>query len=575
MMIMNVSMEKRDAVDMKHICEYSLFLKVPDSKYYKDKVQELPRKWKNLSSGEIEVPLLDITKVLRTFEQIEIIGDIPELKLMKMKRDMTKREYYTNLECVEEYPIEMPFKGDIQLKPYGHQIEAFHYMMNRNSFLLGDDMGLGKTLEFISGCEWRRKKYGDGFSKVLYVTKAGLKYNVRDEIKFWLPNAKVITIEGDSKKRLEQLRNVYTCKELVYFIMGYEQVKNHIQQLELIPIDGIAIDESHKMKNPSGAVWGALSQLRDIPFKVVMSGTYIINNHEEAWTPLTFIGVESREFHHFKWSYYESVKGRFGREITGTRKLDELGKIVRSNMLRRTKSEVMDMPEKNYKNVYVEMGGKQTQIYKAVRDRIKQELSELGIGRGLSNPMVKLLRLKQVTTNPELIGSDAPSVKHEELIDIISDIVKNGEKAIVFSQFEEETQRLKLLLAEYNPAYVTGVVAPQDRKKQADKFQDDDSCKVFIGTSQSCREGLNLTVATYVIFMDLEWAPAYIAQAEDRAYRIGQKNNVTIIRLLCRGSIDEYIVNEVLSRKQQIFDEIITGKRAITPNEIKDILDAI
>lgn len=571
--MMNVSMEKRDAIEMKHISEYSLFLKIPNTRYFNDKLQELPRKWRHLSSGEVEVPILDLKQVLRTFEQIEIVGEIPELELIKMKKDMTKREYYKNLESIEEYPIEMPYKDGVQLKPYGHQIEAFHYMMNRNAFLLGDDMGLGKTLEFLSGCEWRRKKYGDEFSKVLYITKAGLKYNVRDEIKFWLPNANVVTVEGGKEKRLDQLRYVYKCKELVYFIMGYEQVKNHIEQLKLIPIDGIAIDESHKMKNPDGAIWKAISQLDWIPFKVVMSGTYIINNHEEAWTPLTFIGAESRNFHHFKWSYYESVKGRFGREIIGPRNLDELGKIVRSNMLRRTKSEVMDMPEKNYKNVYVEMGSKQTQVYKAVRDQIRQELRELSVGRGLGNPMVKLLRLKQVTTNPEIIGSDAPSAKHDELLDLVSDITRNGEKVIIFSQFEDETQRLKALLSKYNPAYVTGAVKPEDRKKQADKFQTDSSCKVFIGTSQSCREGLNLTVATYVIFVDLEWAPAYIQQAEDRAYRIGQKNNVTIIRLLCRGTIDEYIVNEVLSKKQQIFDEIMCGKRTITPNEVMNILD--
>jgi SNF2 family DNA or RNA helicase len=568
-----IKLEKRDSVDMRHVSEYSLFLTVPNRREDTQKVQSLPRKWKNLQSGEWEVPIIDLKEVLKTFSEIEIIGELPELELLKMKRDMAKREYYDKLQPLEQYPIDMPYKDGVQLKPYGHQIEAFHYGMNRNAFLLGDDMGLGKTLEFASMCEWRHRKYGNDFRRVLYVTKAGLKYNVKDELEFWLPDRKIMVIDGDAKKRREQLLEVYHSKELVYFIMGYEQVKNHIDHLNKIDIHGIGVDEAHKMKNPEGGVWKAMAQLMWIEFKVVMSGTYIINNHEEAWAPLTFIGVESRPFKKFRSDYYEYD----GYEIVGTRNLDHLRSLVRNNMLRRVKSEVMDMPEKTHKNIYVQMEAKQSFLYRAVKEAIREELKELDIHRGIGNPMVRLLRLRQATTNPEIIGSDAPSVKHEQLLELLKKIVGNNEKAIVFSQFEQETLVLEKLLRanKYGVVYVSGAVAPEERKKLSDKFNEDKNMHVFVGTSQSCREGLNLTGATYVIYMDPEWAPAYEDQGSDRAYRIGQKNNVTVIRLICRGTIDDYIVNEVLVRKQKIFDEVICGKKEMKKHEIMDILNEV
>lgn len=567
------TLEKRESVELMHLCEYSLFIKIPTKgKEYHKRLNGFAIKWFHHMSNEWEVPIFDLKDVLLKFQEIEIIGELPELDEMKQKRDKDLKDYYKSLEPIESWPFPMPYKNGLELKPYGHQIEAFHYMMNRNALLLGDDMGLGKTLEFITGCEWRHKKYADQFDKVLYVTKAGLRTNVRDEINFWVPHRKVFLVEGDGKKRMNILREFYKCKEMAYCVIGYESLRNHVEQIKLIQCDAIALDESHKFKNPKGTLWDAIQQLKDIPFKVVMSGTYIINNHTEAWTQLNFIGVENRPFRRFVNDYY-IYGGAFNREILGTKDLDKLGELVRKNMLRRKKSEVLDMPDKIHQNIYVEMGAKQARLYRAVRDQIKQEIMDMRKAKTFGNPLVKLLRLKQVTTNPELIDSDADSIKHETLLEFLEQIVGNGEKALIFTQFEQEVQKLIPVLAKYKPVVVTG--ATKDRKAAGDILTTDPSRKVLLGTAQACREGLNLTVASYVIFLDLEWAPAYIHQAEDRAHRIGQVKNVNILRFIAKDTIDEYIVNVVLAKKQRIFDEVIEGKMTLSESELNDLLEAI
>jgi SNF2 family DNA or RNA helicase len=182
--------------------------------------------------------------------------------------------------------------------------------------------------------------------------------------------------------------------------------------------------------------------------------------------------------------------------------------------------------------------------------------------------------LKQILTNPAIIGSDAPSAKHDRLLDIVEELHESKQKVIIFTQFEEiEIESLTKLLHKFNPAVVTGKV--DDWKPQERKFWNDPTCTVFLGTSQKCREGLNLQCASYVIFLDLEWAPSYIAQCEDRARRIGSRSNLTIIRLLIRNTVDEYIINKILKVKQAIFDSIVEGKSSLSHDDIESIVASL
>lgn len=232
----------------------------------------------------------------------------------------------------------------------------------------------------------------------------------------------------------------------------------------------------------------------------------------------------------------------------------------------------------------------------------------------LSTAMVKMLRLQQVTNSLDLLGvppSPQNSAKLDALDELLESIIDTaGEKVIVFTKFKQFADILVKRYGQYNPAVITGDVdsagvsrqtairrlkkqydlesmgpafkeklitqeMTSERQKEVYRFQQDDDCKLFIGTSGACREGLTLTAATHVIFMDLEWAFSYIEQAYGRAHRKGQENPVTVVFLYCKDSIDEFVLETVMTKKDVIdtlMGEDIEQEDTLNRDIIKRIL---
>ena len=286
-----------------------------------------------------------------------------------------------------------------------------------------------------------------------------------------------------------------------------------------------------------------------------MTGTPLMNNPLDLYIHLKWLGYEKHTFYSFK-NHYCIMGGFGGYQIIGYKNLDQLKEQFDDIMLRRLKKDVLDLPEKIYTTEYVEMGAKQNKIYKEVYSELKNNID---LVTAAVNPLAEMIRLRQATAYTGILSSTIQeSAKFERLDELLEEITANGNKAIIFSNWTSVTnptyERYKNL---YNPAMITGET--KDRVEQEQKFMTDDSCKIIIGTTGAMGTGLTLTAATYVIFLDEPWNKALKDQAEDRAHRIGTKENVNVITLICKNTIDERI-NELVEKKGAMADLLIDGK---------------
>ena len=247
-------------------------------------------------------------------------------------------------------------------------------------------------------------------------------------------------------------------------------------------------------------------------------------------------------------------------EILGYKNLDELRSLVDQIMLRRLKTEVLDLPDKIEKLEYVEMSSKQSKLYLEIQQNTKTLIHQI---RMSNNPLSMLLRLRQVTGWCGIIDeSIQESAKMQRMVELVEDIVANNQKAIIFSNWTSITEVAVKLLSKYNPAYITGDVKQEERMNEVDRFQNDERCKVIIGTIGAMGTGLTLTSAQNVIFLDEPWTKALKNQAEDRAHRIGTKGTVSIITLMCKDTIDDRI-HDLIEKKGKMSDALIDGKLSL------------
>lgn len=319
---------------------------------------------------------------------------------------------------------------------------------------------------------------------------------------------------------------------------------------------------SHNCKDSSSLQGRALLSL-DCDYKVALTGTPVMNNPIDIYTTLNWLGYEEHSLFAFKKHY--CIMGGFGQhQIVGYKNLPELQAILDKCMLRRRKQDVLDLPEKIYINDYVEMTPSQMKLYDEVRNNIIQNIDKIKLS---PNPLVQLIRLRQVTGNPNLLSStikDNP--KFDRMLEIIEEVVNNNGKCLIFSNWTDIIDPAYELIKEkgYNPAMYTGK-NKADRELEKERFMSDKSCKVFLGTISAMGTGLTLTAANTVIFLDDPWNRATKDQCEDRVHRIGTTESPNIITIMCRGTIDERI-NDLVNKKGKMSDILIDKEEDLMRN---------
>lgn len=461
---------------------------------------------------------------------------------------------------------------------FPHQIEAIKYGEKHSHFILGDDPGLGKTTEAIGIAMARKRLYKEKHCLVITCVN-GLKYNWEEEIKeltgedAYMLGTRNGKIRG-SKEKYEDFKNLPKNYFLIINIeaLRYKEGKGRgkyvlADQIEQLCKKGdiglIIIDEIHKNKNVNAKQTRALMKIKP-KAGMALTGTLILNKPLDAYVPLKWLGLLNDNYMSFLKEY--TIKGGWhDTEIIGYKNLDKLNRTINANMLRRLKGDVLDLPEKIKTIEYVELSTTEKKYYqeilKSTVAEIKETRKKLKDKNLKPNVLAQWTRLRQITGDANILYPEFnDSSKMERLKELVEAYVDNGHKVIVFSGWTQITSRAMEKLKDFNPLLVTGDIPLDERQEIVNKFQKEDKHKVIIGTSGALGTGYTLTKADVVIFLDSPWTQALKDQCEDRAHRIGTTNNVNIITLVCKNTIDEY-VEKLLEAKGELSELTVDPSR--------------
>jgi SNF2 family DNA or RNA helicase len=494
------------------------------------------------------------------YENIQICGDVPK----KFHKYLNLLDIYDKSDSVYSS----------KTKPFRHQLDSYNYALHHNKFLLGDEQGLGKTKQALDIAVSRKHK----MRHCLIVCGVNnLKWNWYKEVEIHTKeqahilgiriNKKGKTVIGSTSERLADLKQIH---DEYFIITNIETLRDKdIQgQIKKMCDDGVIgmtiIDEIHKCKNSQSKQGKAIHCCTSY-YRLALTGTPLMNSPVDLYNILKWLQVENHSLSYFKNLYCE-MGGFGGYEVIGYKNLDQLENILNKNMLRRRKEEVLDLPPKIYTNEILELSPSQQKLYEEVKKGVMDNIDKILL---MPNPLVELTRLRQVTSNPDILTSAKTiNCKYERVLDILD---STEDKLIIYSNWSKVIDPLYELIREkYGVAKVTSET--KNPMEQIDKFQNDPGCRVIIGTTPALGTGYTLTQASTIIFIDEPWNRATKEQAEDRAHRIGTKGTVNIITLICKDTIDERI-HQIIKDKGELSDRIVDGK-AIQPSDIKFLIGA-
>lgn len=495
------------------------------------------------------------------FEDIQICGEVPK----KFER------YLKMLDIYDEQDADYVSRT----KPFEHQMDSFKYALTHNKFLLGDEQGLGKTKQALDIAVARKHKMrhclivcGVNNLKWNWYKEVEIHTNEKAHILGSRVNRKGKTVIGSSVERLADLKQIH---DEYFLITNIETLRDKSIQSQIKKMcnDGIIgmtiIDEIHKCKNSQSKQGKAIHCCCSY-YRLALTGTPLMNNPVDLYNVLKWLEVENHSLTYFKNLYCE-MGGFGGYEIIGYKNLNQLENSLNKNMLRRRKEEVLDLPPKIYTDELLDLDSSQDKLYRDVTNQIIEDIDRIML---LPNPLTELIRLRQVTSNPNILSSkNITNVKYDRILDILE---STTDKVIIFSNWTKVINPLYIKLSSlgYNPALVTG--ESKDPILEMNKFQSDNTCKVILGTTPALGTGYTLTAANTVIFIDEPWSKAIKDQAEDRCHRIGTKGTVNIITLICKDTIDERI-HQIIKDKGELSDRIVDGK-AVQPSDIKFLIGA-
>jgi len=447
----------------------------------------------------------------------------------------------------------LEFNYSPKTEPLSHQIDAIEFIKKNRNIPLFDEQGLGKSKTVIDAlCSNIEKKELDC---ALIVCKKTLLFNWQNEINFHSHLFPVV-ISGTKTRRARSYQ-VYAQ----FYIINYESLVEQIEVIKLLLENrkcALVLDESQKIKNPDANVTKTILSIKDLPKKkIIITGTPIANKPEDIWSQFYFLdGGEllGRDFQVFKKKYKLHLKGETDLDKYQKRLLD-LRERIESASIRRTK-DVLDLPEKKYVDVVVELSPIQKEIYDTARQELSVEIENDdgdALVENIENYLVKLLRLTQIASNPGLLNENYQEIPSKviELDRLLSDIVDNGEKAIVWTSFRRNIRALRKRYSKFGALMLFGDIQIKERATIVEKFMNESKNKVLIANPAAAKEGLTLTSANNAIYLDRNFKMDDYLQSQDRIHRISQRKKCQIIKLIAKDTIDEY-TDEILEKKQII-----------------------
>lgn len=480
-----------------------------------------------------------------------------------------------NFQELEPVAVHPDFRGELRV----YQKEGCNWLSFLREYGLGgilaDDMGLGKTIQALAMLLAHHKK--GKHMPSLIVAPTSVVYNWLSEAERFTPTLKAALFLGrDRGELLKTLERENARKPDVVFTT-YGIIRRDYETLKNIQFEFLILDEAQNIKNPESVGAMASKALKSF-HRLALSGTPVENRLKELWSLFDFLMPDFLGgYKEFNEIFERPIEA--GIEGAG----QKLRKIVHPFILRRLKSQVeTELPDRTDIINLCELEDDQRSLYLDVLDECRQkvfnEIASRGIKRSQISVLAALLRLRQVCCDPRLLknhkGPAPASAKLNALMSMIDEIVDEGHKILVFSQFVEMLTlvRAELDKGHYQYEYLDGQTPAQERLERVNRFNADESLPIFLISLKAGGTGLNLTGADYVIHYDPWWNPAVENQATDRAHRIGQTRHVFNYKLITRGTVEEKIL-ALQKKKKELADLIIGGDESVAKELTKEDLE--
>jgi superfamily II DNA or RNA helicase len=457
-----------------------------------------------------------------------------------------------------------------ELRPYQREGLGWLDYLQRFGFggILADDMGLGKTIQVLALLQ-RRRFRRQAKEPTLAVVPRSLVFNWIQEASRFTPRLRVLDYTGPGR---HALRERFAEYDLI--ITTYGTLRTDIAELTSFEFDYVMLDEAQAIKN-ADSLSAKAARLVRARHRLAISGTPIENHLGELWSIFEFLnpGMLGSDT---VFKRYVSASGGSNLEATD-RTL--LAKALRPFILRRTKAQVVeDLPEKTEQTLYCDMEAEQRRCYDELRVHYRDALlrkDTAELNRSKIEVLEALLRLRQAACHPGLINPDLttePSAKLEMLLPSLAEVVEEGHKVLVFSQFTSFLSIVRERLDQEKLVYEYLDGRTRNRAAKVERFQTDANCPIFLISLKAGGLGLNLTAAEYVYLLDPWWNPAVEAQAIDRSHRIGQTQHVFAYRLICRGTVEEKIL-DLQQKKRDLADAILNADNRVISTLTREDLE--
>lgn len=474
--------------------------------------------------------------------------------------------------------MDSPASVQATLRPYQLEGMAWLGFLGEYGFngILADDMGLGKTLQTLGHLQLERET-GRLTQPTLIVAPTSLLGNWQREAARFTPNLKTLIWHGTQRK-LDDL----TANEVDIVITSYALVTRDIALLGEQSFGCVVLDEAQAIKNPTAKVTQALKTLT-VQRRICLTGTPLENHLGELWSQFDFLmpGFLGTRKHFNR--YFRTPIENHGSEERQAR----LSALVRPFLLRRRKEQVAtELPPKTEIIREVTLEPAQARLYESIRvsmeQRVRTLLAERGLARSHIEMLDALLKLRQTCCHPALVKLDSArgiehSAKTDLLMSMLDELISEGKKILLFSQFTEMLGLIEVELNKRNIRYAKLTGRTRKRDEVIDSFQHGD-IPLFLISLKAGGTGLNLTAADTVIHYDPWWNPAVENQASDRAHRIGQNKPVFIYKLVASNTVEEKIM-AMQAQKKQLADQTMDQSEGVaiqnlTADDIMDLFAA-
>lgn len=496
----------------------------------------------------------DYARISNIFSTVDCdLNAISYTDYIQIKRDLLESSinFVDNVDAQVEEIKEATNKFytvGLKAKLFKYQDSGCHWMNfmvnHKCGCLLGDEMGLGKTLQIIALFGSQKSKKSD--SHFLVLCPVSLLENWRREIHKFFPSLNVIINHGS--KRTGDYHNLLPYDVV---LMSYSNAQSDLGSLNMIDWDILVIDEAQAIKNPDAKRTLSIKKIRS-KCNIAVTGTPFENHVTDIWSIMDFIipGLLGRK---------SQFVSQFEDDINSATRLE---KIITPLMIRRRVKDVADdLPPRVDIPIAIPMTEEEARLYESERTEVNMDDLK-------SMKLDKIQRLRMFCSHPmvydkTLVNADPKAISHkyERMCEILEEIFESGEKAIVFTSFND---MINIIVKDISNRYgvytnfINGSVSPKERQNIIDDFKEHKGAGVLALNPKAAGAGLNITAANHVIHYNLEWNPAVEDQASARAYRRGQKKTVFIHRLYYTGTIEE-IINDKIQRKRDISETAIVG----------------